>query len=263
MARIKNMDEMPEVLIYKQLLEKSKGPRFCIERNVHAALVTEGNEIYYGQNGCEADPCTKKGGCTRENGPAEYVTCPSFCAEGSAIFKALGLDDKSIKAINELGLSSYLADYISSLLFDEKVLEGSEIITTDLPCPRCISIASDAGIREIWFGNYKKIKPRLIDAYRAAGLTSSGIKLHRIIRCVNEQGNIEYVSKNISPGLDMESFAVGKHTRGEGYIRMMFDEGYRTAVMNGANFLKKHLEPFMNIDPDCFIFPDKWDLSEY
>lgn len=241
---------------YKELA-KHEGEDLCHKRRVDAALILDNGAIYYGTNGCTYDPCTKKGpdSCIREEGVLEYVTCPSFCAEGNAMIGALGLNYDLINSLNELGLNYDLVNVMVAALFDEKVLEGSTLITTGSPCPRCSAIATDAGIKRVYFANYKEKKARLKDALHATEMTSSGVEVYRILQVVDEHGIIEPIIKKIDHGPDLRLFTVGKsRTSGEAYVRMFFDEAYRKGIMDMAKFYKEYVDPFLKIDNDCLIF---------
>lgn len=248
------MDETLVMQTFKELLEKSKGPGLCNKRNVHAALITKSGDIYYGQNGYKDDPCSEKGHhhCTREKGPAEYVgSCPSFCAEGPAILDALGSDYESL-------------DSVIDALFSKKILKGSTFITTDFPCERCASIIIDAGIKEIYFGNYKEDEPRLRDAHSAAQMILSGVNIYRVLEFIDGDNALKYVVKKRDPGYIMKSFASGKaRTSGEAFFRMFFDESYGVQVRRAADFMKENFDPFIKVDPSCFVFPDKWSYERH
>lgn len=239
------MDEELVIQIFEEL-KKQEGESLCNKRRIDAALVLSSGEIYRGTNGSIDDPCTGKGHdfCRRDYGVGalEYVTCPSPCAEGSAILNAIG------------PAHSLSAESIIAALFDEKILEGSTLISTYFPCDRCRSIIIDAGINELYFGKYKEGKPRLKDAYHAAQMIQSGVKVYRILERIDECGITEHLIKEIDPGPDLKSFTVGKlRTSGEAYIRMLFDKNYRKYITDMAKFLEENLEPFITIDDDCLI----------
>ncbi len=240
------MDEELVIQIFEEL-KKPEGENLCNKRRIDAALVLSNGEMYGGTNGSIYDSCARKGHdfCRRDYGVGalEYVTCPSPCAEGSAILNAIG------------PAHSLSAESIIAALFDEKVLEGSTLISTYFPCNRCRSIIIDAGINELYFGKYKEGKPRLKDAFHAAQMISSGVKIYRILERLNERRSMEPAIKEIDPGPDLKSFTAGKlRTSGEAYIRMLFDKKYRAYMKEVADIFEKQVKPLINIDKDCLIF---------
>ncbi|VVB60707.1 Uncharacterised protein [uncultured archaeon] len=247
---------------YGDLEKRLEEPSLCLNRNVYTIIITPDAKEYHGRNGCEHDPCTNKSpkSCTRKKGRLEYLgDCQSLCGEFSAMLKALGLNPDSINSKEVSNLKPYLITYMVDELFVKKRLEGSKVLTTGFPCPRCISLMIDAGISEVYFGSFKEPKPRDIDIKRAAELTSSGIHIFRISKYDDEQGRIKHKIKPFKVSSILESFFVGKaRTSGEAYVRLFFDKEYQSVVRKGDDFLRENFDPFINIDSDYFVFPNKW-----
>jgi deoxycytidylate deaminase len=127
--------------VYNKCLENREKYSTCNKRKVGAAIILpeivlpdHKIPVYYGVNGDLKDPCNKRGEdyCKREYGDAgmelQYFTCPSLCAEGSAILKAI---------------------------IDERIIKNGIIVSTAFPCKRCTSMIIDKGISELYFDEMK------------------------------------------------------------------------------------------------------------
>lgn len=200
----------------------------CNKRHVAAMLNLNGRN-YVGLNGNRYYSCKEKGPdfCTRDKRYGlEYVTCPSSCAEGSAILTALfdGVDSSEWSAEE---IRTYLENKI-----ENKALSGGILITTGFPCERCTSIIMDTGISEVYFGRFKDENPMLNtavtvrhkDALNIARMGFSNVTLHRIAECKDRYGNIVYKPEDIEPDTDYEFFArKGMRTSAIDYFMDLLD----------------------------------------
>jgi deoxycytidylate deaminase len=138
----------------------------CNTRKMGAILeLPRAGEIFYGSSGSKTMPCKNNGPefCLRGNRNGtpdtirgtdfellEYLKCPSHCAEGEAILKAL----------------------VRHLSFSE-----SRLFITGLPCRRCTELISGLGIPEVYFNGFKEESIRPHERQYVAQMASNGTKV--------------------------------------------------------------------------------------
>jgi deoxycytidylate deaminase len=141
----------------------------CNKRKMGAILELRlAGEIFYGSSGSKTMPCKKQGPeyCQRGNGNGtpdtvrgtdfellEYLKCPSHCAEGEAILKAL----------------------VRRLSFND-----SRLFITGLPCRRCTELISGLGISEVYFNGFKENSIRPHERHYVAQMVSHGTKVFHL-----------------------------------------------------------------------------------
>jgi deoxycytidylate deaminase len=104
----------------------------CNKMQAGALLELPDSTILFGSSGSKLKPCTMNGTeycLLKDTIPMlEYLTCPSYCAEGVAMLAAL-----------DRGAS----------------LEGGKLYTTKFPCRRCKDLIINLGIKEVYFNSNK------------------------------------------------------------------------------------------------------------
>ncbi len=198
----------------------------CNIRNVGAALFLDDGLVYMATNGTQQDACTLKGKehCTRDTsiGGLEYLTCPSPCAEGTAIIAAL-LDDKKVS--------------------------GSSIVSTDFPCNRCKDILIDYGVKELYFSatGYTKGEPRLRDLFFAAQMVANGIVVHEIFQA-SRAGKTEYAVQPFIPDEALQRLAErAMRNNGEFYVRQILDSAFRAEMARFFEVIKtQHMQQLLS-----------------
>lgn len=160
-------------------LKKLRKDSICNKRSVVSTILFQEGDIYeVFTNGDAVDPCTEKGPdyCKRRGEPksvASYV-CDSRCAEGYAIESAYSKD----------------LDFNGSILF-----------STDLPCLRCAELIEGAGIKTVFFSDFKNGhdmgRGDMLVSYK---LPARGIDLIRVYSAMNGvTGDIKYFPEKFGP----------------------------------------------------------------
>ena len=188
----------------------------CNKRDVGAVLQLSNEDLFEGSNGSKEHPCKLMGPeyCTRDSsvGTLEYLTCPSYCAEGEAILKA------------------YL---------QEQDLENAKLFTTGFPCQRCKDLIIHFKLGEVYFSTYKNGSPRLFEELYAAEMTSRGIKVFETI-----ETELGYALNKIVFERGFELFARNARiTPGESWLKLFLDETYRNNMLHLLQWLKNRTTP--------------------
>ncbi|MBU4245905.1 MAG: hypothetical protein ABIF85_06795 [Nanoarchaeota archaeon] len=233
----------------------------CNKRHV-AALLNLNGRNYVGVNGDEYCSCKEKGldFCARDkNYGLEFVTCPSLCAEGSAILTALfyGVDSSewTVKDARAF-LENKIAD---------KALSRGILISTGFPCERCTSMIMDTGIGEVYFGQFKNeehlpdsnVVVRHKDALNIARMGYSNVNLHKMtITRMDRCGKLYYEPKNIQADQDYEFFArKGMRKSAIDYFMELLDPMEREIKKEMIHSVLKNKNPFQSAIPGLVVKP--------
>ena len=213
---------MEEGLITELFEEAKRSMRLstCNIRQTGAVLLLQNGSIYGAANGSSVDSCKSKGKdyCQRDNSVdgLEYLTCPSLCAEGSAV----------ITAMNDHG---------------EDAIKESIFISTDFPCDRCKNLIIDYKVGKLYFGGFKENEPRLRDLFFAAQMSAYGVSVNQISESAVTGGKgIKYIIRGHKPDPQLERRAMmSMRNKGQHYVRLILDEGFRKQYSDHLSNLKR------------------------
>ena len=191
----------------------------CNKRQIGAVLQLQNGIVIEGSNGSKEDSCKSKGFeyCTRDSsiGTLEFLTCPSYCAEGEAM------------------ITAYSQNYD---------LKNARLFTTGFPCKRCKDLIIHFGIDEVYFSEYKEGAPRFYEELYAAEMTSRGIKVFKMIT-----DKTEYKLQELDFNPEFKDVASRTMvTPGESWIQLFFDKEYKQTMLEVLLMLKAHTH-----HPEC------------
>lgn len=183
----------------------------CNTYKVGSVLMLHNGREYYGSSGNKIDSCIKKGDnyCARDKSveTLEYLTCPSFCAEGEAILKA-NVENQNLK--------------------------GAALFTTGFPCKRCKDLIIHFGIDTLVFSSYKNGHPRLHEDLYASQMISRGIGIYELNGKNGDSALINTTILQIPDSLLEEN----KILSGEFWLKMLFDIDYKSALLKNLLEIK-------------------------
>tara|TARA_Y100000310_G_C20617610_1_gene781489 strand:+ start:644 stop:1330 length:687 start_codon:yes stop_codon:yes gene_type:complete len=196
------MDEELVVRLYEHALDMGQRSH-CHKLQVGAALVLPDGSVHGGANGSVRESCLGSDYCSRSEDPRlQYLTCPSACAEGTAIIGALHGRD-----------------------YDYSSLKGGEIVTTIFPCDRCVDLIIGLELDAVYFGSFKNGVPRPIRLYHVKQMEARDLKVFKIKPEAPEGKRIltfpSQLSNHFHPGFTNHEYGAWYH------LRVLLDQDFR------------------------------------